>query len=143
MQYNRSMIGCQFVEVRPGQWKCIHCKRPTPHGRHYDEAPHRMCRNAPDLKPAAERLAEKTGDPSIVDNVVSYGMALGQWIASGFKCRTDEEVRRIYTEHCLPCEKRDPEVDGCRAYSTCGKTDGMTLRSRSKMATEACPLEKW
>lgn len=133
---------CQF-EKRPqdGLWQCAQCdytfKFPL------DKPPIRGCSNAPDLRPAAERLVEETGDPTIIDKMGHYGLALGRWILSGFTTRSKEEVARIYTECCLPCEQHDQEADACKLCGCNVRVEGMALLNMIAMATEKCPKGKW
>ena len=133
---------CQF-EQRPqdGLWQCTQCdyvyKFPL------DKPPIRNCPNAPDLVPFAERLAKETGDPGIVEKIGHYATAFRRWAASGFKTRSKEEVARIHTEHCRPCEKFDVEADACRVCGCNVRVGGMAARNKAAMATEKCPLDKW
>lgn len=96
-----------------------------------------------ELSEAAERLADETGDPTILDKIGHYGMALARYAASGFKTRSKEEVARIYTEHCQPCEHRDQEADACRICGCNVRTEGMALIKKLAMGSERCPKGKW
>ena len=127
----------------PGTWVCLWCERPTSPKRFYDTPPKRQCSNAPDLRPAADRLAEQTGDLSIVDKLAHYAVALGLWAIAGFPSRTPDEVAAIYAEHCRPCEKHDPVSDACGICGCNVRTDGAPVRNKIAMGTEHCPLEKW
>lgn len=137
------MIGfCQFLErTQAGLWRCVQCgyvyKLPA------DEPPRRNCPNAPDLRPAAERLAEETGDRTILNKMAHYMLALGQWAASGFETRTPEEVKQIYQEHCEPCPQRDVTADACGICGCNVRAQGIAVKNMIAMATLSCPLEKW
>ena len=88
-------------------------------------------------------MAEATGDPGIIAKTAHYGMALVRWAASGFKTRSKEEVQRIYTEYCLPCENFDPEVDACKLCGCNVRVEGMAIRNKIAMKTEICSDGKW
>ncbi len=92
---------------------------------------------------AAERLAKETGDPSILSKIPHYGVALFRYAASGFKTRSKEEVARIYTEHCRPCERFDAEADACTICGCNVRVEGMAIRNKAAMATESCPEGNW
>ena len=94
-------------------------------------------------KEAAQRLAEETGDPTIVDKAAHYGAALFRYAASGFKTRSKEEVARIYAEHCQPCEKFDPEADACKLCGCNVRVEGMAVMNMLAMGSEECPEGKW
>lgn len=97
----------------------------------------------PDLKPAAERLAKETGDPSILSKIAHYSVAFIRWMAAGCPVRSPDEVARIYAEHCGPCDSRDPEADACRLCGCNVKKRGMAVRNKAAMRTEHCRKGKW
>jgi hypothetical protein len=95
------------------------------------------------LTEAAERLSAEVNDPSIITKAKHYRKALARWAKSGFKCRTAEEVARIYAKHCRPCEKRDLVADACRICGCSVRTKGMALFNKLAMRSEKCPKGKW
>lgn len=133
---------CQFDHQTPdGLWQCAQCgyvyKIPA------DKPPIRSCRNAPDLTPIAERLAEETGDPTIVEKIGHYTVALARWSMSGFPTRSKDEVARIYAECCLPCKQFDSLSDACKLCGCPVRVEGMALGNKIAMGTEECRLGKW
>ena len=92
---------------------------------------------------AVQRLAEETGDRTILDKTAHYGAALARWSFGGWKTRSKEEVARIYAEHCGPCEHRDHEVDACRICGCNVRTEGMALWNMLAMKSEKCRKGKW
>lgn len=140
-----TMMDCPFIphESARGVFVCPDCKEPTPAGRTYQKPPRRNCPNAPDLIPIAERLAEETGDRTILNKVAHCGVALLHWSFGGFQTRSKEEVQRIYTEHCRPCEYFDAVADACKICGCNVRAEGMAIRNKIAMATEKCPKGKW
>ncbi len=134
---------CTFVKGKHGWWYCTNEKCGYVFRKAIPKPPIRPCREAPDLIPIAQRLADETGDPTILDKIGHYGMALARYAASGFKTRSKEEVTRIYNEHCLPCEHRDHEADACKICGCPVRTEGMAIRNLLAMWTEPCPRDKW
>ena len=133
---------CDFHErEEDGLWQCAQCD--YVYRFHADRSPIRGCPNAPDLKPAAERLAAETGDPSILTKMAHYAVAIARWTAAGCPVRSPEEVERIYTEYCLPCDSRDPGADACRLCGCNVRVEGMAVRNKLAMGTEHCPKGKW
>jgi len=130
---------------QPGIFRCPVCglQNPRPINKPFGA----KCGEQAEMKrlqeEAARRLADETGDLTILDKTVHYATALYRWTASGFKTRTDEEIAAIYTEHCLLCEERDPEADACKVCGCCVQTEGMAIRRKLKMKTETCPIGKW
>lgn len=85
-----------------------------------------------------------TKPPSLVKRICGYRKAVKKWTAAGKPVRTDEEVQRIYKEHCSECEhfntKGSCQICGCRVDKSAG-----ALTNKIRMATENCPLDppKW
>lgn len=117
-------------------WRILLTTGKAPEDKHAPVLP-------PDLIPAAERLAEETGDSTILEKAGHLTVAIARWSRSGFKCRTDEEVAQIYRAHCGPCDARDQEVDACRLCGCNVRSEGIAVRNKLKMATEKCPRGKW
>ncbi len=137
------MIGnCVFhAREQDGLWQCAQCD--YVYKLAADKPPVRNCPNAPDLKPAAERLAAETGDPSILEKMAHYAVAIARWMAAGCPVRSPDEVERIYTEYCLPCERWDPEADACGICGCGVHAKGWAVRNLIAMLTERCHEGKW
>jgi len=101
--------------------------------------------NNKSCKLAAERLAEETGDPTIVAKAGHYAIALARWAAvwPPFPTRTQEAIEQIYTEHCLLCEFHDDKTDVCRMCHCNVLTTGVAMRNKLAMETEHCAMGKW
>ncbi len=134
-------LTCHFRMRQDGRWVCDNCG--YVYKLYADEPPHRNCPNAPDLQPIAERLAEETGDPGILAKMGHYSAALLRWSLAGYPTRSKEEVARIYTEHCRPCEKFDPEAGACTICGCPVKVEGMAVGNKAAMETEECAEGKW
>ena len=83
-------------------------------------------------------LAQRPRD-RLRDKARRYLGALQRWKEAGKPLRPDDEVKRIFAEHCEPCEH-------CRGNrcNVCGcRLKGRSLLSKIAMATEHCPLQKW
>jgi hypothetical protein len=68
---------------------------------------------------------------------------VAEWIAAGRPERSDEEVRRIYSEHCEKCSWRKRRQNICRGCGCRVATYGMAVFNKIKMATEHCPRDQW
>ncbi len=139
---------CNFTKGPNGLFRCTNAGCGYVLRVKMDKPPHRSCPhiraiNIPDLQPIAERLAEETGDPSILTKTAHYSAALFRWSLAGFPTRSKEEVARIYTEHCQPCKKFDPEAGACTFCGCPVKAEGMAIGNKAAMGTEECPLGKW
>ena len=91
----------------------------------------------PPLEPGVIEAGERLG---ITARLRTYATALRKWAAAGFPTRSDEEVERIYSEHCVPCkyfQRGHCAKCGCKLRST------VTIHSKLKMATESCPESIW
>jgi len=87
-----------------------------------------------DLQPAVEELGISLKD------VMHYATALARWTAAGFPKRSQEEVVRIETTICRPCEHY---LDGRCKKCGCRVTQGQAMVNKIRMATENCPEGKW
>jgi len=86
---------------------------------------------------------QKQSEPGVVRKAASYTKAVAKHAASGFKKRSPEEIERIYTTICEPCEFYNPEEGGCRV---CGCRVGRGKRAlfnKIAMASQHCPKGKW
>lgn len=81
--------------------------------------------------------------PSLATRVLTYTQAVAEWIAAGRPERSDEEVQRIYKEHCEPCSWRKRRSNICRGCGCRVAAYGMAVLNKIKMATQHCPREKW
>ena len=81
--------------------------------------------------------------PSLATRVLTYTQAVAEWVAAGRPERSDEEVQRIYKEHCEPCSWRKRRSNICRGCGCRVAAYGMAVLNKIKMATEHCPREKW
>ncbi len=81
--------------------------------------------------------------PSLVKRILTYTQAVAEWVAAGRPERSDEEVQRIYKEHCEPCSWRKRRSNVCRGCGCRVAAYGMAVTNKIKMATEHCPREKW
>jgi len=127
---------CQFRhDSAAGLWICTQCGWVYP--RNSAKPPRRNCPNAPDLTPVYEEASHKLG-VTLVD-VKHYGQAIVTWSKAGWPTRSQEEVERIFRQHCKPCENN---IDGrCKLCRCCVNTNRIALRNKIKMATEHCPRE--
>lgn len=115
--------------VRPGI--CNRCK---------------LSREAPPEKTVEAVFAEKTDEPQppgLAFRVLTYTQAVAEWLAAGRPERSDEEIQRIYKEHCEPCSWRKRHGDICRGCGCRGAAYGMAVFNKIKMATQHCPRDKW
>lgn len=89
------------------------------------------------------RCVKDTKDetPNLFQKAVNYSKAVRRWIAAGRPVRTQEEIDKIYDEHCSGCAMF---IDGvCNSCGCPASRDQPPLRNKLKMATEACPLGRF
>lgn len=83
---------------------------------------------------------EPIAAPSMLQRVKNVSSALLRWQQAGRPVRTDEEVAAILAI-CAPCEFWNPHGNlglGMCRHHKCGCT-----KSKAKLATEHCPIQKW
>lgn len=116
---------CAFEIESPGVFRCTVC------GWQYrgPAAPRRNCPGVPDV--------------GIVQKGIHYVKAVAGWGLSGMPVRSDEEVARIFAEHCRPCKHFDLAHGTCTVCGCCVTESGPALRNKIKMASERCPAGKW
>lgn len=73
----------------------------------------------------------------------TYKEALIRWAKAGRPKRTQEEVERIHSTLCKPCEWYDAEQERCRGCGCKVTTGGLAIFNKLKMATEKCPKGKF
>ncbi len=81
--------------------------------------------------------------PNLGRRILTYTQAVAEWIAAGKPERTDEEVQRIFKEHCEKCTWRKKRANICRGCGCRVAAYGMAVTNKIKMATQHCPREKW
>lgn len=81
--------------------------------------------------------------PNLRTRILTYTEAVAKWITAGRPERSDEEVQRIFQEHCEPCSWRKRRSNICRGCGCRVAAYGMAVLNKIKMATEHCPREKW
>ena len=158
------MTGCRFEPTgQPDTYRCSVCGR-VHVSKFTAEQLHLVCQSgepktprgnrAPASVPTAEaeRLAELTGDQSIVKKAARYAKALATWAKAGFPTRTDEEVAAIVavcqaatyttkqdqTRYCY-----DHAGGRCTRCGCCINAATMAMRNKARMATEHCPRNLW
>jgi hypothetical protein len=100
-------------------------------------------------KPHRHRRDRTTSDeappkePSLAKRILTYTEAVAEWIAAGRPERTDEEVQRIFKEHCEKCNWRKRRSNICRGCGCRVVSYGMAVTNKLKMATQHCPRSKW
>lgn len=69
------------------------------------------------------------------------------WIKAGKPLRGDEEIKRIFTEHCLPCEHFNKKSEKLGVCGLCGcrlKPKGVNLNKLAWSTTKCAALPpKW
>ena len=80
--------------------------------------------------------------PSVLKRVLSYKKALTKWRRAGSPSRTDEEVKKIYEEHCSSCAclKKSAYGEWCSCCG-CGIKKAGGVMNKLHFATEGCPLD--
>jgi hypothetical protein len=121
------------VETAPGTWRhaCRRC------GITRESSRPRLVR--------ACRGAVRPAGPSNAERAASLAGAAARWAAAGHPLRGEPEVRRIFQEHCRPCEHFEPRGDDAGTCRLCGcrlKEAGGIL-NKIRWATENCPAGKW
>lgn len=86
-------------------------------------------RCAKESKMEAARFPEK---------IVNYVTALRRWVATGKPERTDEEIEKLYDDHCSKCSMFQNGV--CNSCGCPASKDQPAIRNKLRMATEECPL---
>lgn len=77
------------------------------------------------------------------DKMIGYTSAIKRWVAAGRPTRSEEDIKRIFEEHCNKCEMYDREKHACRNCGCSLSTTGNPLKNKLAMATEKCPLGRW
>jgi len=97
-------------------------------------------------RPKATKLAHvEVGHLSLPAWVASWRQSIKRWKAAGKPERNPEEVERIATECCEPCEHYDPKWRQCKLCGCFCRKKGRAEFNKPKMLTEWCPLNppKW
>lgn len=80
-------------------------------------------------------------EPGLGQRAINYTNALRRWVANGRPVRSQEEIDRIFEEHCKGCEMFDGKM--CKS---CGCNVGQgdfPLNNKLAMKTEVCPMGRW
>ena len=77
------------------------------------------------------------------EKVTNYFGAIRRWVASGRPTRSQEEIERLYNDHCKGCERYDKEKHACKNCGCAVSTDSSPLGNKLAMATESCPLGRF
>ena len=148
------MNACLFTQTSPGHYTCTACGREvvstfTAEQLHYrctaglHPKPPRTPTPPPDVTAEAGKLAEATGDQSLIALGIRYARALVRWGKAGFPTRTDEEVAAIVATCQTEGKCYDPDRKTCRVCGCCVGTKGLAVRNKAKMGTEHCPRKMW
>jgi len=97
---------------------------------------------AAEVQEAAARLAEETGDPSLLEKAKHYAAALLRWAKAGWPRRTAEEVAACVAT-CESCDHYDHQKQACGKCGCRVSCKGLAIRNKAKMRTEECPEGKW
>ncbi len=132
---------CEIVttQLSDNRWKhqCRVCKRKP------------IVSSSPNLFPPQctgsrnGHVPEQAVTPSVMQRVLSASRAVTRWIAAGSPTRKPEEIDRIYTQICLPCQhQQDGLCTLCGCYL--GNSERV-LANKIRMGTESCPASppKW
>jgi len=91
---------------------------------------------------SAKEIAKITGEPSFVDKVGHYAKALLKWHKAGYPVRSDTEVAEI-VKICQSCERFNHDKQVCGVCGCKVTLKGHAVRSKARLSTERCPLNKW
>lgn len=78
--------------------------------------------------------------PSLPAAFKNYSQALAKWTIRGMPTR-DEDESALYLEICKPC--RHYQHGTCSKCACNLSESGAAFRSKLKMATETCPINRW
>jgi len=81
--------------------------------------------------------------PKLATRILTYTQAVAEWVAASRPERSDEQVQRIYNEHCEKCDWRKRRQNVCLGCGCRVAASGMALLNKIKMATQHCPRERW
>lgn len=101
------------------------------------QPPRRNCQRDADLVRAVERLGIDSAD------VVGWAKAVADWLIAGMPVRPMEEVERIETTVCRPCEHYNEPDGRCKLCRCCVNKKAQAVRNKIRMKTEQCPIGKW
>lgn len=96
-------------------------------------------------KDVCQRCAKDTKmeTATLIGKVMNYQAAVRKWVGAGRPVRSQEEIDRIYEEHCSQCNMYDKARKICNSCGCPATKDQPALRNKLKMATEACPLGRF
>ena len=78
------------------------------------------------------------------DKLRGYFGAIRRWVAGGRPTRSQEEIDRIFKEHCgNGCRRYDPDTNSCKNCGCAVSTTSTPLKNKLAMATETCPLGRF
>lgn len=135
-------MDCEYRQYK-NKWKCSRCNHvvavrgPKPPHRKCRRGSRHICRSE-DL----EKLAEATGDHTLLERGGRWAKAVAKWTAAGWPVRADEEVAACHAV-CQICEKYDHSKQTCKVCGCKVTAKGMAIRNKAKMATEDCVRGKW
>lgn len=81
--------------------------------------------------------------PPLSMQMWTYKEALIKWVKAGRPKRTQEEVEKIHSEHCVPCEWYDAEQKRCKGCGCTVSVGSLAVFNKLKMKTEHCPKDKF
>lgn len=98
--------------------------------------------NLPVDKEICTRCAKdsKMETARLVDKLVNYASSIRKWVAAGRPERSDEEVQRLYDEHCSKCNMFDKGRQVCNSCGCPANKEQPAIRNKLRMGTEGCPL---
>lgn len=82
----------------------------------------------------------KEAAASFPEKVKNYVSAMRRWVAAGKPERTDEQIEKLFDEHCSKCNMFDKERQVCNSCGCPASKDQPAIRNKLRMATEKCPL---
>lgn len=85
-----------------------------------------------------ESAAEEAG---LGQKFKNYAMAVRRWVANGKPVRSQEEIDRLFEEHCSKCEMFEDGV--CRSCGCSVSSGDFPLTNKLAMKTEVCPMGRW
>lgn len=137
---------CCLTRIGDALYRCQACGWTWTDRHGYGVLPDRQCKPQPTPPRRERRANEPTDEPDLAEAAADlgitlamvrrYAVAVARWTAAGRPKRSDEDVARIWTEHCEPCEHRVRHrcrLCGCRVAG-----GGVSLTLKPRMATEHC-----
>lgn len=96
-------------------------------------------------EPPVESIPEKEvpNYPTMSMQMWLYKEALVRWNKAGRPTRSAEEVDKLLTTHCQPCDWYDTDAKRCKGCGCKISSSSVAIFNKLKMATEKCPKGLW